>query len=165
MSNPGHSPLLILCSSLLICLVNSSLCFLAPLIYAATLYHRHRSSGPPTSGLVSTYTSLGRQGPSASGGLQPNPFNDPSYETRSNYSGSYSHNASATEMGIMPDASTTRYHDGVLPAAALGAVGRPENRTELHGETADEYYQPYAPDRIGGYDSYRAPPAAASSQV
>ncbi|KAI9686425.1 MAG: hypothetical protein M1822_003770 [Bathelium mastoideum] len=142
-------------------------CFLGPLIYSAVSYHRFRRSGPPTVGLGQTYTSLGREGPQAgpNGASQLNPFSDPSYETRSHYSGTPSHNASATEMGILPDtASSTRYGESGASAAAVGAVGRPEDRTELHGGTAIEYYQPYAPDSIGGYESYRAPAAAPSSQ-
>ncbi|KAI9658232.1 MAG: hypothetical protein M1821_002365 [Bathelium mastoideum] len=144
------------------------LCFLGPLIYSAVSYHRFRRSGPPAVGVGQTYTSLGREGPQAgsNGASQLNPFSDPSYETRSHYSGTPSHNASATEMGILPDiASSTRYGESGASAAAVGAVGRPEDRTELHGGTAIEYYQPYAPDSVGGYESYRAPAAAPSSQI
>ncbi|KAF2234344.1 hypothetical protein EV356DRAFT_532912 [Viridothelium virens] len=141
------------------------LCFVGPLIYGAIIYHHFRRSGPQTAGLGRTYTALGRQGPGAGseGVSRLNPFNDSSYETRSTYSSTSFRNESATEMGVMPGTSSPRYGNSGPPAAAVGAVSRADSRAESHGGSANEYYEPYAPDRIGGYESYRAPPAAASA--
>ncbi|KAL9094555.1 MAG: hypothetical protein Q9165_003114 [Trypethelium subeluteriae] len=141
------------------------LCFIGPLIYGAVIYHHSRHAGPQTAGLGQTYTSLARQGPvtGSEGASRLNPFNDPSYETRSTYSGTPFRNESATEMGIMPDSTLQRHGNNGPPAAATGAVGRPDSSKGSHGGSADEYYAPYAPDRIGDYESYRVPLAAASA--
>ncbi|KAI9698891.1 MAG: hypothetical protein M1820_007312 [Bogoriella megaspora] len=130
-------------------------CFIAPLIYGSVMYHHYRRAGPNHSGASRTYESLGLQGPVGNANhlnAPVNPFNDPSLETRSNYSGLHSHNASATEMGVFPDNTQTRYGDGPSTHSA-----------EPHNGAANDYYAPYAPP-TERYESYRAPQEAPSSR-
>ena len=137
------------------------------MIYGAAIFHRYRRSGGGTGGLRRTYTAVerGRFDADTRDTSRLNPFDDASFETRSNHSGTYfrthSRHPSATEMGDIPDPTARRYEDGELPSVA---GTRPDSRTGLRRGAIEEYYQPPAPERTRVYEEYRALSAAATVQ-